>query len=90
MNGCVSRYVGVPEACPLGVEVYLISALGWQRPEKAVGVEVVVPVLHVIGGVGWREWSVVSSRVLREVHFSWGARFVWLQGAEVPEMTVWA
>ena len=66
----VSRLVGIPEAFPLGVEVYLVAALGWQCPEKTVGVEVVVPVLHVVGRVGWRERSVVSSCFLGEVHSS--------------------
>ena len=45
----VSRLVGIPEAFPLGVEVNRIAALGWQCPEKTVRVEVVVPVLHVVG-----------------------------------------
>ena len=56
----VSRLVRVTEACTLGVEVYLVAALRWQCPEKMVGVEVVVPVLHVVGRVGWRERSIVS------------------------------
>ena len=64
----VSRLVGVPEAFPLGVEVYLVAAMGWQCPEKTVGVEMVVPVLHVVGRIGWRERSVVSSCFLWEVH----------------------
>ena len=66
----VSRLVGIPEAFPLGVEVYLVAALGWQCPEKTVGIKVVVPVLHVVGGIGWREWSVVSSCFFWEVHSS--------------------
>ena len=41
---------------------------GWQCPEKTVGIEMVVPVLHVVGRVGWRERSVVSSCFLWEVH----------------------
>ena len=60
-EGGVSRLVRVPEACPLGVEVNLVAALWWQCPEKAVVVEMVVPVLHVVGSVGWRERSIVSS-----------------------------
>ena len=66
----VSGLVGIPEAFPLGVEVYLVAALGWQGPEKTVGVEVVVPVLHVVGRVGWRERPIVSFCVFREVHSS--------------------
>ena len=53
MEGYVSLFVVVPEACPFGVEVYLIPALGWQCPEEAVRVEVVVPTLHVVRRVGW-------------------------------------
>ena len=64
----VSRLVGIPEAVPLGVEVNLVAALGWQCPEKTVRIEMVVPVLHVVGGVSWRERSVVSSCFLWEVH----------------------
>ena len=67
----VSRLVGIPEAFQLGVEVYLVAALGWQCPEKTVRIEMVVPVLHVVGRVGWRERSVVSSCFLGEVHSSW-------------------
>ena len=67
----VSRLVGIPEAFPLGVEVYLVAALGWQCPEKTVRVKVVVPVLHVVGRVGWRERSVVSSCLFGEMHSSW-------------------
>ena len=66
----ISRLVGVPEAFPLGVKLNLVAALGWQCPEETVGVKVVVPVLHVVGGIGWREWSVVSSCFVWEVHFS--------------------
>ena len=66
----VSRLVGIPEAFPLGVEVNLIAALWWQCPEKAVRIKVVVPVLHVVGRIGWRERSVVSSCLFWEVHSS--------------------
>ena len=52
MEGFVSWFVGVPEACPFRVEVYLIPALWWQCPEEAVRVEVVVPILHVVRRVG--------------------------------------
>ena len=62
--------VGIPEAFPLGVKLNLVAALGWQCPEKTVGVEVVVPVLHVVGRVGWRERSIVGSCFLWEVHSS--------------------
>ena len=48
MEWFVSWVVGVPEPCPIGVEVYFIPALGWQCPEEAVRVEVVVPILHVV------------------------------------------
>ena len=67
----VSRLVGIPEAFPLGVKLNLVAALGWQCPEKTVGVEVVVPILYVVGGIGWRERSVMSSCFFWEVHFSW-------------------
>ena len=76
MEWFVSWFVVVHKACPLGVEVYFGPALGWQCPEKAVRVEVVVPILHVVGRMGWREWSVVGSRFFLEVHLSRGARFV--------------
>ena len=66
----VSRLVGIPEAFPLGVKLDLVAALGWQCSEQTVGVEVVVPVLYVVGGVGWRKGSVVSSCFLWEVHSS--------------------
>ena len=66
----VSRLVGIPEAFPLGVEVYLVASLGWQCPEKTVRVEMVVPVLHVVGRVSWRERSIVGFCVLREMHLS--------------------
>ena len=66
----VSRLVGVPEAFPLGVKLDLVAALGWECPEKTVWVKVVVPFLHVVGGIGWREWSVVSSCFFWEVHSS--------------------
>ena len=66
----VSRLVGVPEAFPLGVEGNLVAALGWQCPEKTVRIEMVVPVLHVVGGVSGRKRSVVSSCFLWEVHSS--------------------
>ena len=67
----VSRLVGVPEAFPFGVKLDLVAALGWQCSEETVGVEVVVPVLYVVGGIGWRKGSVVSSCFLRKVHSSW-------------------
>ena len=66
----VSRLVGVPEAFPLGVKLNLVAAMGWQCSEETVGVEVVVPVLYIVGGVGWREGSVLSSCFLGEVHSS--------------------
>ena len=66
----ISRLVGVPEAFPLGVKLNLVAAMGWQCPEKTVRVKVVVPVLHVVGRIGWRERSVVSSCFLWEVHSS--------------------
>ena len=76
MEGFVSLFVGVPKSCPLGVEVYFVPALGWQYPEEAVLVEVVVPILHVVRRIGWREGSVVGSIFFLEVHLSRGARFV--------------
>ena len=33
MEGFVSWFVGVPKACPLGVEMYFVSALWWQCTE---------------------------------------------------------
>ena len=68
VDGFVSWVIVVPEPCPLGVEVYFIPALVRQCPEEAVRVEVVVPILHVVRRVGWRERSVVSYRVFRKVH----------------------
>ena len=52
VEGFVSSFVGVPKACPLGVEVYFVPALGWKCPEEAVRVEVVVPILHMVRRVG--------------------------------------
>ena len=43
--------VGVPEACPLGLEDYLVTSVGWQGLEKTVCIEMVVPILHVVRGV---------------------------------------
>ena len=68
VEGFVSWVVGVPEPCPLGVEVYFIHALGRQCPEEAIRVEVVVPILHMVRRVGWREGFVVSYRVFWKVH----------------------
>ena len=82
--------VRVPELCPFGVKVYLVTQLGWQCSEKTVRGKVVVPILHIIRRVGWREWSVVSCHFFRKVHFSWGPWFVWSQGTKVSEMTVWS
>ena len=48
MEWFVSWFVGVPEACQFGIEVYFITAMGWKCPEEAVRVEVVVPILHVV------------------------------------------
>ena len=76
MEGLVSWFVVVPEACPLGVEVYFVPALGWKCQEDAVRVEVVVPILHVVRRFGGCKVSVMGSRFLWEVHSSRGARFV--------------
>ena len=61
--------VRVPELCPFGVKVYLVPPLGCQCSEKTVRVKVVVPILHMIRRVGWREWSVVSCHFFWKVHF---------------------
>ena len=52
VEGLVSWFVGVPEACPLGVKMYFVPAMGWQCLEEAVRVEVVVPILHVVRRFG--------------------------------------
>ena len=44
----------VPKLRPLVVKVYLVSSCGGQRSEEAVKVKVVIPILHVVRGVGWR------------------------------------
>ena len=51
MKRPVSWVIRVPKLRPLGVNVYVVPALGWQGSEKAVGVEVIVPVVHVIRGI---------------------------------------
>ena len=48
MDGFLFWFVWVPKACPLGVEMNFVPALGWQCPEEAVRVKVVVPILHVV------------------------------------------
>ena len=52
MKRLVPLVVRVPKACPLGVKDDLVTLLGWQGLEKAIGVEVVVPILHIVRGVG--------------------------------------
>ena len=42
----------VPEPCILCVEDDIVTSLEWQGLEKALWVEVVVPVLHIVRGVG--------------------------------------
>ena len=69
MKRLVPWVIWVPKACPLGVNIYNVSSCWWQCSEEAVMVEVVVPILHVVRGIGWREGSVKSYRVFREVHF---------------------
>ena len=44
--------VGIPETCPIGVEDYLVTSLVLQGLEMTVRVEMVVPILHVVRGVG--------------------------------------
>ena len=66
----VSWVSRVPKLRPLGVKVYVVPPLGWQCSEKAVRVEVIVPVLHVILGVCRREGSVESCHFFRKVHFA--------------------
>ena len=67
----ISWVIRVPKLRPLGVKVYVVPPLGWQCSEKAVGVEVIVPVLHVILGVCRREGSVEGWHFFREVHLAW-------------------
>ena len=43
-----SWVIRVPKLRPFGVKVYVVPPLGWQCSEKAVRVEVVVPILHVV------------------------------------------
>ena len=76
MKRLVPCVIRVPKLRPLGVDIYLVSSCGGQRSEETVRVEVVVPILHVVRGVGWRERSVMGSSILCEVHFSRGARLV--------------
>ena len=70
MKRLVSWVIGVPKLRPLGVKVYVVSPLGWQCSENAEGVEVIVPVLHVIRGICRREGSVEGCHFFREVHFA--------------------
>ena len=79
-----------PKACPLAVNVYLVSSCWWQSSEEAVRVEVVVPILHVVRGIRWRKGSVVSYRVFLEVHFLWGPGVIWSKAAGVSAVTVWS
>ena len=65
-----SWVVRVPKPRPFWVEVDVVPPLGWQCAEKAVGVEVIIPVLHVIRGVCRREGSVEGCHFFREVHFA--------------------
>ena len=80
--------VRVTELCPFGVKVDLVPSLWWQYSEKTVRVKVVIPILHMIRRVGWREWSVVSCHFFRKVHVSCEPWFVWSQGTKVSEITV--
>ena len=66
----VSWVTRVPKLRPLGVKVYVVPSLGWQCSERAVRVEVVVPVLHVILWICRREWLVEGCHLFREVHFA--------------------
>ena len=50
MKRLVPWVVRVPKACPLGVNDDLVTSLGWQGLEKAIRVEVVVSVLHIVSG----------------------------------------
>ena len=68
----VSWVIRVPKLRPLGVKVYVVPTLGWQGPEEAVGVEVIVPVLHVIRGICRREGYVESCHFFRKVHLAGG------------------
>ena len=62
----VAGVVGIQKACPLGVEDYLVASLGWQCFEKTVWIIMMVPILHVVQRVFWRERSVVSYRFFWE------------------------
>ena len=48
----MKRLVPLVVRVPLGVKDDLVTSLGWQDLEKAIGVEVVVPILHIVRGVG--------------------------------------
>ena len=52
MKRLVPLVVRVPKECPLGVKDDLVTSLWWQGLEKAMGDKVVVPVLHIVRGVG--------------------------------------
>ena len=52
MKRLVPWVIRVPKACPLGVKDDLVTFLVWQGLEKAIVVKVVVPVLHIVCGVG--------------------------------------
>ena len=43
---------GVPDTCSLGVEDYIVTSMVLQGLEMTVRVEMVVPILHVVRGVG--------------------------------------
>ena len=89
MERLVSWVIRIPKLRPLVVSKYLVLSCGWQCSEETVMVEVVVPILHVVRRVGWRERSVVSYRFFREMHFSQGPSVVWSQQAEVLAVAVW-
>ena len=64
----VSRIFGIREPCPLCVEDDRVTSLGWQGLEKAIVVEMVVPVLHIVRGFGRWKWSVPGYCFFWEVH----------------------
>ena len=90
MKRLVPWIVRVPKACQLGVKDDLVTYLGWQGLEKAIRVEVVVPVLHIVRGVGGREGSIVGYCFFWEVHLSRGPRVVWSHAAKVSAVKVWS
>ena len=86
----VPRVFGIPEPYPFCVEDDLVTSLGWQGLEKAVGVEVVVPVLHIVRGVGRGKWSVPGYCFFRKMHSPRGTMVIWSQTAEVSAVSVWS